>query len=113
MLALKGSFSYTQNNVNFMDLDNGLTIRIECIDEEIARVYLVDAHGVQQPIPANITMINAAGHVLPIVNDMFLITWINSYTLSVNGQPRMVLNNQKQQAINGPLHALSGVLAGG
>ena len=110
MLVRKGSFSYKQDNANYLELDDHLIIRMERIDDIVARVYLVDAHNVQQPIPANVTMARAAGDAVPHFLNNFLISWVDSYTLYVNGQTHMVLNNQKQQAISGPPDAASGVV---
>ncbi|CAK0732279.1 hypothetical protein CVIRNUC_000108 [Coccomyxa viridis] len=110
MLVRKGSFSYKQDNANCPELDDHLIIRIERIDDIVARVYLVDAHSVQQPIPANVTMARAAGDAVPHFLKDFLISWVDSYMLYVNGQAHMVLNNQKQQGISGPPDAASGVV---
>lgn len=110
MLSKKGSFSYKQDNVNYLVLDENTTIKIERINNNVARVYLVDAQQVQQPIPPHVTMTDSAGGVVaPFLNN-FLITWVDSYTLAVNGQPHMVLNNQKQQSIRGPADAASGLI---
>ena len=110
-LSKKGSFLFVQENVNYLQLDNDLSIRIQRIDDDVARVYrVVNAQNEQQPVPPHIRMANSAGApVLPFL-DNFIITWINSYVLSVNGQTHMVLNNQKQQSISGPSHAASGVV---
>ncbi len=109
-LSKKGSFLFVQENVNYLQLDNDLSIRIQRIDDDVARVYIVNAQNEQQPVPPHIRMANSAGApVLPFL-DNFIITWINSYVLSVNGQTHMVLNNQKQQSISGPSHAASGVV---
>ena len=110
MLVRKGSFSYKQDIANYLELDHHLMIRIERIDDIVARVYLVDAQNVQQPIPANVTMARAAGDAVPHFLDNFLISWVDSYTLYVNGKAHMVLNNQKQQAISGPPDAASGIV---
>ena len=58
----KGSFSYENDNVHYMELDASLTIRIEKINLNVARVYLVDAGQVQQPMPPHVTMQTATGH---------------------------------------------------
>lgn len=110
MLSKKGSFSYKQDYVSYLALDNNLTIKIERVNNDVARVYLVNAQQVQQPVPANVVITDAAGiAVRPFLNNFF-ITWFDSYTLLRNGQPHMVLNNQKEQAIHGPADAASGVI---
>ena len=106
----KGSFSYLNDSVNYMELDANLTIRIEKININAARVYLVDAGQVQQPIPPHVTMQTATGVAIgPFMNN-FIITWADSYTLFVHGQPYMYLNQQKKQSILGPAGAESGLV---
>ena len=110
VLSKKGSFSYKQDNASYLALDKHSTIRIERINNNIAKVYLVDAQSVQRPIPANVTMADAAGDAVVPYHNEFLITWVDSYMLYVNGQAHMALNNQRQQAISGPPDAASGVV---
>ena len=110
MLSQKGSFSYKQDNVNFLAFDGNLTINIAQVNNNVARVYFVDAQQVQQPVPANVVMTDATGGVVAPFLENFLITWLDSYTLSSNGQPHMTLSNQKQQAIKGPAAAATGVV---
>ena len=76
----------------------------------MARVYLVNDQQALQPIPAAIGMMDGAGVAVPPFQNAFFITWADSYTLSVNGQPCMTRNNQKQQSIDGPADAASGVV---
>ena len=110
-LTKKGSFSYEQDTVNYLQIDGDLSIRIQRIDSHVARVYIVNAQNVQQPVPPHITMTNSDdGSPVPPFADNFLITWFDSYTLSINGQPHMILNNRKQQSISGPSYAASGVV---
>ncbi|EIE26306.1 hypothetical protein COCSUDRAFT_58847 [Coccomyxa subellipsoidea C-169] len=110
VLTNKGSFSYLQDNVNYLQIDGALSIRIERINNNVARVYIANAENVQQPVPPHITMADSAGApVLPFLEN-FLITWFGSYVLSINGQPHMILNNQKRQSIIGPSYAASGVV---
>ena len=106
----KGAFSYQQDNCNYLRLNDHLTIRVERVTQDVARVYLVDNHTVQQPIPANVSMQDEAGVGVPPFLNNFLVSWVNSYSLSVDNQPVMQLNRQKQQAIAGPADAQSGVV---
>ena len=46
MLLKKGSFSYKQDNVNFLAFDGNLTINIARINSNVARVYFVNAQQV-------------------------------------------------------------------
>lgn len=78
--------------------------------QQHCQVYLVDAQSVQRPIPANVTMADAAGDAVAPYHNEFLITLVDSYMLYVNSQARMALNNQRQQAISGLPDAASGVV---
>lgn len=110
VLTNKGSFSYLKDNVNYLQIDDTLSIRIERICVNIARVYLANADNVQQPVPAHITMAHRNGAPVPPFRENFLISWFDSYVLSIEGQPYMMLNNQKEQSITGPSYAASGVV---
>ena len=46
MLSNKGSFSYKQDNVKYLTLDDYPTIKFERSNNNVARVYLVDAQQV-------------------------------------------------------------------
>ena len=112
-LTEKSSFSYRQDNVQFLSIEEDLSIRIERISNHVAmaRVFLVNAASVQQLIPPHITMTESEGAIvlLPYDNN-FLISWVDTYTLYVNGQLHMVPNNQRQQSILGPAEAASGLV---
>ena len=110
MLTKKGSFCYRHDRVNYLAFDNNLTIRMERINDDVCRVYFADSQQVQQPVPANVVLTNAAGNVVAPFLDNFLVTWVNTYTLTANGQPHLILDNLKQQSISGPAGAASGVL---
>ena len=110
MLSKKVSLSYKHDNVSYLVLVNDLTIKIKRINNDVARVYFVDGQQVQQPIPANVVMTDAAGIAVAPFKDNYLITWFDSYTLLLDGQPYMVIDNPKQQAIYGPANAASGVM---
>ena len=108
VLMKKGIFSYREHDVNYLVLNDKLTTRIERITNDVARVYLVDGQQVQQPVPANVGMTDGAGAAVPPFQNAFFVTWSTSYTLTVDGQPYMHLNNQKQQSIEGRADAASG-----
>ena len=93
-----------------MQIDDNLSIRIERVYSSIARVYIVDKENVQQPVPPHITMADSTGGRVPAEDDNFMIAWSDSYVLSINKQPFMKLNNQRQQVIMGPSDAASGLV---
>ena len=106
-LTKKGSFSYTQDTVNFVAINNNLRVKIERINNAIARVSLVNAQSQEVALPANIHMQQNDGAPNPPAFNGFLISWVDSYTLFVGEEPYMELNNQKQQSISAPRNAAS------
>jgi hypothetical protein len=107
---MHASFSFLKDNVSFVQIDNKLQLRIERINDNIARIFLVDHLGVQQPFTNRIRVTNMVGHVqAPFLNNI-LITWVDSYTVSVDGEVFMCLNNPKQLFISAPSEGPSGIL---
>ncbi|PNH01294.1 hypothetical protein TSOC_012834 [Tetrabaena socialis] len=73
-------------------------LRIEAINNSVAKIYATDVLGNQQPMPPSISLSDAAGaNVAPYKNE-FLVTWIDSYILKVSGVEAIWMTNQKQQA---------------
>jgi len=109
-LCEKGTFSYRQDNENYVVIDQHLTARVARLNNNVARLYLVDGADVQQQIPQHITLTDETGaNVPPFINN-FLVTWTSCYTLWVHGHKHLVLNNQKQQSIMGVAEAASGIV---
>ena len=70
VLTKKGSsFSYIQDNVNWLRTSDNLSIRIERIDEMVARVSPMDADQVQLIVPATIKMTRMGGCCRPTVHE--------------------------------------------
>ena len=80
------------------------------LNNNVARRYLVDGANVQQQLPRHVTLTDETGANVPHFINNFLITWTRSYTLWVNGQEHLALNNQKQQRIRGIAEAASGIV---
>ena len=101
-MPYKGSFSYKNNNINVIIIDNNVRAMIERVANGVARLYFVNSHGVQIPVPANITLRNTVTNQIqaPYHNEYF-ITWFNNYTLYLNGIAFFGLENQQQQVIKG------------
>ena len=109
-LCEKGTFSYGQDNENYVVIDQHFTARLARLNDNVARLYLVDGADVQQQIPQHITLTDETGaNVPPFINN-FVITWTSSYTLWVHGHEHLELNNQKQQSIMGVAEAASGIV---
>ena len=109
-LCDKGSFHYKQDNENYVVIDQLLTARVARLNNNVARLYLVDGANVQQQIPQHITLTDETGANVPPFLNNYLITWTSSYTLWVHGYEHLVLNNQKQQSIRGVAEAASGIV---
>ncbi|KAG2483478.1 hypothetical protein HYH03_017660 [Edaphochlamys debaryana] len=97
-LNKKATFSYLDQNVNWVRLDGNFIVKVERLNNHVARVYLVDNANAQQQVPANMAMTDSEGNRFPPYKDNFMITWADSYTLTFNGQVVLRLNNQKEQA---------------
>ena len=109
-LCEKGIFSYEQDNENYVVIDQYLTARVARLNNNVARLYLVEGTNVQQPIPQHIMLTDETGANVPPFLNNFLITRTSTYTLWVSGQKHLVLNNQKQQSIRGVAGAASGIV---
>eukprot|EP00611_Tribonema_gayanum_P028451 TRINITY_DN731_c0_g2_i8.p1 TRINITY_DN731_c0_g2~~TRINITY_DN731_c0_g2_i8.p1 ORF type:complete len:115 (+),score=15.45 TRINITY_DN731_c0_g2_i8:227-571(+) len=108
-LSKKACFSYLQDNVNLVVIDEHLTVRIERINNNVARLYLVGPNNVQVDVPPHVQVVDQAGAQIAPFMQNFLITWVDSYVMTVNGQVFLKLSNQKQQSLSAPNHAPSGL----
>ena len=97
-MAAKGSFSYNNTTINCFNIGNGLQIRVEAINDDVASMVVTDIQGNQQPIPPTVTLLNSANNVVLPWNNAFLLTWFGSYTMRANGEEKIWMINQKQQA---------------
>lgn len=109
-LCEKGIFSYEQGVENYVVVDQHLTARLARLNNNVARLYLVDGANVQQQIPQHITVTDETGTNVPPFHNNFLITWTSSYTLWVHRRVHLVLNKQKHQNIRGVAEAASGIV---
>ncbi|CAG8611677.1 10579_t:CDS:1 [Diversispora eburnea] len=101
-MPYKGIFSYKNDNINVIHVDNNVRIMIERITTDIARIYFVNNRGRQIQIPVNTVLRNTTNNQNePIHNNAFYITWVSNYILLQNGIEIFRLENQKQQAIKG------------
>ena len=105
-MELKGSASLTNRNINVLKHVIGeLDIRVEAINHNIGRVYVVDQGGNMQPLPVDaqgqplITMVDRAGVPIAPHNNEFLYIYGDSFVVSVNGEPVMRLDQQKQHSL--------------
>ena len=106
-LTKKGAFSYKQDTAKFIAIPNELTVKIERVNQDIARVTIINAQSQVVPIPDNVHMQQADGAHNPVVADNFFITRVGSYVLYVDDELYVQLHNHKQQSISAPANAAS------
>jgi len=86
-----------------------MDLRVERINQNVGRVYLVDQGGNKQPLPMGpngpvMTMTDSCGVVVAPYNNEFLYVYGDSFTVSVNGQPVLQLDMLRQHSIRAPTH---------
>ncbi|CAG8772167.1 10861_t:CDS:1 [Racocetra persica] len=101
-MPYKGSFSYKNDNINVLRIENNVRVMIERVNSNIARLYFVNNRDVQIPVPANIVLRDVTSNEdqVPYRNDYY-ISWVSNYILFRDGVAVFALENQKQQAIKG------------
>eukprot|EP00798_Chlamydomonas_sp_ICE-L_P004488 gene4488-biopygen22199 len=99
-MTAKGCFSYKNATVNGFNITNQLQVRVEAIDNNVAKIYTTDENGNPLPMPVNVSLRTGEDVNVPVYNNEFLIVWIESYVLAVGGVDILWLHNQKQQAFS-------------
>jgi len=103
---------YVEGETKDFDTDHeNIRVKIEVLNEDVARVFLVDKNdipiddlersscqGIENVVFMNVTTKNKVSTVLVENRKSYLITWINSYELSVDGRRIFKLNQQKKQS---------------
>ncbi|CAJ0646727.1 6544_t:CDS:2 [Entrophospora sp. SA101] len=103
LLFLKPDLVTTSREIkDFNTYHKNIRVKIEGLNEDIARVFLVDANDDQIVITENIVFINATTKKEILAVDVkgkksYLITWIHSYELSVDGEKIFMLSQRKEQ----------------
>src|SRR5439155_24587102 len=94
---------YVEGETKDFDTDHeNIRVKIEVLNEDVARVFLVDKNDIPIDDLENVVFMNVAtknkvSTVLVENRKSYLITWINSYELSVDGRRIFKLNQQKGQ----------------
>ncbi|RIA91451.1 hypothetical protein C1645_875432 [Glomus cerebriforme] len=103
-MGLRGSFSYFNNKIYVMVIDNNTELRIESLAGGTSRLYFEDMNGNEVAAPNGFVIADDQG--IPVQGFIgiggtpsFFLTWITSYTLSINGRRFASLTTQKQQAV--------------
>ncbi|RHZ71745.1 hypothetical protein Glove_255g19 [Diversispora epigaea] len=98
----KGSFSFKNDKINSIEIDQKTNAKIERKDDDTAELYFVNDKNFRIPIPADIILQNTTDNedqVPPSSADKFHVTWHSNYTLYKKGHAIFHLENQKQHAI--------------
>jgi hypothetical protein len=104
-MEFKGSASLHNNNIDVIkNVSGNLDLRIDRVNANIGRVYVVDQNGNAQPMPGNITMLDKAGGAVLAHNNEFLYIYADSYSVLVNNQVIVRLDQQKQHSLMAPKH---------
>ncbi|MEW5314904.1 MAG: hypothetical protein WDW38_006365 [Sanguina aurantia] len=69
-----------------------------CFSYKNDTIYMTDVDGNPVSVPDAVTLRDSAGANVAAYNNEFLITWVDSYILSVAGVDNVWMTNQKQQA---------------
>ena len=95
---------YVEGETKDFDTDHeNIRVKIEVLNEDVARVFLVDKNDIPIDNLENVVFMNIATKnkittVLIENRKSYLITWINSYELSVDGMKIFKLKQQKEQS---------------
>ena len=55
-MTAKGCFSYKNATVNGFNITNQLQVRVEAIDNNVAKIYTTDENGNPMPMPVNVSL---------------------------------------------------------
>ena len=118
-----GSLSYLKPSETTVKLENGLRIKISRVNDDVARVYFVQAATVMDPvhvqerdvpIPAGFVFHNltTSRNVTPFRNE-WLISWTSRFELKRGDEVVLNIDLQRQQAIRSrkPLDDTTGGVA--
>ena len=120
-----GSLSYLKPSETTVKLENGLRIKISRVNDDVARVYFVQAATVMDPvhvqerdvpIPAGFVFHNlTTSHNLTPFRNEWLISWTSKFELKRGEEVVLNIDLQRQQAIRSrkPLDDTTGVTGGG
>ena len=99
-MKFQGTLSYLKTSENDVKLEDNSILRISRINDEVARIYLVDAGDNSIPIPGNFVFRNlTTGEVVQAFRHEYLISWTAKYELKRGDETVLNIDYQRQQAI--------------
>jgi len=102
---MQAPLTYTPGKLLAVEVPDDMFIVMENIDNDTARIYVLDNIGgvmghVKSPFPASrIKLVNGNHAVVPLRNNEYIITWVQSYTLFVDNKKALELCTMKQQSV--------------
>jgi len=81
-------------------MENGLSVKIQRINDEVGRVFFVDAVAEEQRIPSEYVFIDLnTGDTVESYKNSWLITWTGSYELKHGEEIILSIQNQREQVV--------------
>ncbi len=99
-MKFQGTLSYLKTSENAVKLEDNTTIKISRINDEVARIYLVDANNNTLPIPGTFVFQNlVTGQIVEAFRNEWLISWTAKYELKREDEVILNIDYQRQQAV--------------
>jgi hypothetical protein len=97
---LSGTLSYLTPSQHIVRVENGLSVKILRINDEVGRVFFVDAVAEEQRIPSEYVFQDLnTGDVIESYENAWLIAWTGSYELKHGEEIILSIQNQREQVI--------------
>lgn len=104
-MSFEDSFSFKNENITQITLEDGVILQIAKLGPAVARVYFVDETQVEIPIPAHFLICDLSNGVgvnpIPGLN-FFVLAWGDSYHILYRDQTVLSLRTQRQWSLAGP-----------
>jgi hypothetical protein len=99
-MKFQGTLSYLKSSESAVKLEDNSTLKISRINDEVARIYLVDSLDSPMPIPDNFLFRNVTtGQIVEAFRNEWLISWTAKYELIRGEETVLKIDYQRQQAI--------------
>ena len=97
---LVGTLSYLTPSEHTVRVENGLSVKIQCISEDVARVFFVDAAADEQRIPDGYVFQDlTTGGLVARYDNAWLISWTGSYEMKLGDELMLSIQNQREQVV--------------
>ena len=95
-----GTLSYLTPSEHRVRVENGLSVKILRINEDVARVFFVDAAAEEQRIPdGDVFQDLTTGDIVESYDKAWLISWTGSYELRLGDELMLSIQNQREQVV--------------